>query len=68
MILVILLDPPSTSLPNHNTKCAVRRGVVSSWVHMKLASGFQSGIKWDKLKACNTATNLNEHMLANHQQ
>jgi formylglycine-generating enzyme required for sulfatase activity len=34
---------------------------------MKRAADFQSGIKSDKLKACNTATNLNEHMLADHQ-
>ena len=36
-------------------------------VHMKRAADFQSGIKSDKLKACNTATNLNEHMLADRQ-
>jgi hypothetical protein len=96
MILVILLDPPSTSLPNHNTKCLVRipppgrqarktrrghlrpayqittrsawLGGVSSWVYMKRAADFQSGIKSDRLKGCNTATNLNEHMLADRQQ
>ena len=34
---------------------------------MKRAAGFQSGIKWDKLKACDTPTNPNEHMLADYQ-
>jgi hypothetical protein len=34
---------------------------------MKRAAGFQSGIKSDTLKACNVATNSNEHMLADRQ-
>jgi hypothetical protein len=36
-------------------------------MHMKQAAGFQSGIKSDKIKAWNTPTNLNEHMLADRQ-
>jgi hypothetical protein len=41
--------PNSTSLPNHNTKCLVRRCLVSSQVHMKRVAGFQSGLRSDKL-------------------
>jgi len=59
--------PPSTSLPNHNTKCLVRRGVVSRQVHMRRAVYFQSGLKSDRLKACHTPTHSNEHMLADRQ-
>ena len=40
--------PPSTSLPNHNTKCLVRDAAPPRQVHMKRAAGFQSGIKSDK--------------------
>ena len=39
------------------------RWVISSWVHMKRAADFQSAIKSDMLKACNTATNSIEHIM-----
>jgi hypothetical protein len=34
---------------------------------MRRAADFQSGLKSDRLKASNTAINLNEHMLSNRQ-
>ena len=35
---------------------------------MKLAAGLQSGLKSDTIRACSTPSNLNEHMLADHQR
>jgi hypothetical protein len=44
----LLPRPASTSLPNHNTKCLVRRRLVSSQVHMKRTAGLQSRLKSGK--------------------